>query len=253
MAQYIDNPAGRLHKFLLDLHAAYPHEQQQKQTQAWVAVVEMVGNDLGMAGEVQIIGAVATLPGQIREAVAQLSADEERKEHLLLHLDEVERGVVKLLGRQPLWQTFLSFATNAEVPRSAAISALSHCSYELHRAMPEVVVSDEDLARIVDMINELIAEVHEAKLPETAKRAMVDHLMALLQAAHNVRIAGTQPLDDALFALTGSLARTTSPEDLAQAGLWERFKGALQTWDLMLSTSQSAGQLGQAIAGILTG
>ncbi|MGY1998161.1 hypothetical protein ACR31U_17550 [Streptomyces rochei] len=253
MAQYIDNPAGRLHKFLLDLHATHPHDQQQKQKQAWVAAVEMVGNDLGVSGEVQIIGAVATLPRQIREAVSQLAVDDERKDHLLLHLDEVERGIDHLLGRQTLWHMFVCFATNGEVPRSAAISALSHCSYELHRAMPETVVSDEDLARIIDMVNGLINEVHGAKLPEVVKRAMLDHLMALLQAAHNVRIAGTQPLDDALFALTGSLGRTTSPEELERAGLWERLKSALQTFDLMLSTSQSAGQIGQAIAGILTG
>ncbi|MFE6315853.1 hypothetical protein [Streptomyces rochei] len=253
MAQYIDNPAGRLHKFLLELHATYPNDQQQKQKQAWPAIVEMVGNDLGVSGEVQIIGAVATLPRQVREAVAQLSVEDERKEHLLLHLDEVERGIDQLLGRQTLWHMFVSFATNADVPRSAAISALSHCSYELHRAMPEIVLSDEDLARIIELINELINEVHGAKLPDAVKRAMLDHLMALLQAAHNVRIAGPQPLDDALFALTGSLGRTTSPEELAQAGLWDRLKSALQTLDLMLSTSQSAGQIGQAIAGILTG
>ncbi|MDX3610293.1 hypothetical protein PV702_28475 [Streptomyces sp. FL06-04B] len=253
MAQYIDNPAGRLHKFLLDLHAAYPNDQQQKQKQAWAAVVELVGNDLGLDGELRIISAVATLPGQVRDAVSQLSVDDERKEHLLLHLDEVERGIGHLLGRQALWHMFSGFATNAEVPRCAAISALSHCSYELHRAMPETVVSDEDLARVIDMINELIDEVHGAKLPEAVKRAMLEHLVALLQAAHNVRVAGTQPLDDALFALVGSLGRTTSDEELAQAGLRERFKNALQTLDLMFSTSQSAGQIGQAIAGILTG
>jgi len=253
MAQYIDNPAGRLHKLLLDLHAAYPNEQQQQSKAAWIALVELIGNDSGLAGEAQIVAAVAALPAQIRDAVAHLSVDEDRKEHLLSNLDEVENGVVALMSRQPLFAMFTTFATKGEVPRSAAISALSHCSYELHLSMSETVISDDDLARIIEMINELIEEVTEAELPSVVKRAMLNHLVALLQAAHNVRIAGTGPLDDAMFALTGSIMRTNAQEDLVRVGLWERFTNVMSTLNLMLSTGQGAVQLGQGIAGMLGG
>lgn len=253
MAQYVDNPAGRLEKLLLDLHRAYPTDQKQKQKQAWTAIVELISNEAGVAGELQIIGAVASLPGQIRESVGQLPVDSDRKEHLLLHLDDVERGIANMLLRQPLFGMFSPFATNGVVPRSAAISALSHCSYELHCSAPEAVVSDEDLARILEMIHALMAEVADAKLPDATKLAMLNHLTALLQAANNVRFAGTQPLDDALWALAGSTVRMNAEEDLTRAGLWGRFREAMDTLNLMLSTGQGAGQLGQGIAGFLGG
>ncbi|MER5665512.1 hypothetical protein [Streptomyces mirabilis] len=251
MVQYIDNPAGRLEKLLLDLHAAYPNDQQQNHKQAWVAVVELINNASGLAAQVQIVGAVVALPAEIRESVAQLPVDDDRKEHLLSHLVEIEQGMIALLNRQSLFAVFNCFATNGIVPRSAAVAALSHCSYELHRSAPEVVISDDDLARIIEMINELMAEVAEAKLPDVVKRAMLNHLVALLQAAYNVRFAGTQPLDDALFALSGSIGRTNGREDLVRVGLWEKFQRAVQAVNLMLSTGQTAAQLGQGIAGFL--
>ncbi|MFE7979944.1 hypothetical protein [Streptomyces shenzhenensis] len=251
MAHYLDNPAGRLHKLLLDLHEAFPNEQQQKAVQAWTAVVEFIGNESGLAGEAAIISGIVALPSQIRGAVAALSEDDERKEHLLSGLDGIERGMFQVASRQHLFGVFTSFATNGVVPQSAAISSLSHCSYELHRSMPEVTISEDDLARIVDMISDLMSEVAEADLPNAVKRAMLNHLTALLQAAHNVRFAGSQPLDDALWALTGSVARTNADEDLGRVGLWEKVKKAMQTLNLMLSMGQTAAQLGQDVAGFL--
>ncbi|MER5980149.1 hypothetical protein ABT142_27125 [Streptomyces sp. NPDC001857] len=253
MVHYLDNPAGRLHKLLLDLHAAFPNHQQQETKQAWTAVVELVGNESGLGGEAAIISGVVSLPAEIREAVGTLSEEDERKEHLLAGLDQVEQGLNQLVNRQSLFSMFNAFATNGVVPQSAAVSSLSHCSYELHRSIPEVTISDDDLARIVDMLNELMREVAEADLPNVVKRAMLNHLIALLQAAHNVRFAGSQPLDDALFALTGSVTRTGASEDLARVGLWEKVKKAMQTLNLMLSTGQSAVQLGQGVAGFLDG
>ncbi|WP_407565858.1 hypothetical protein [Streptomyces sp. 184] len=254
MTQYVDNPAGRLEKLLRDLHAAYPRDQQQKQMQAWAAVVELIDNEAGVAGEAQIVGNVAALPAQIRDSVARLSVDVDRKEQLLLHLDEVEQGIRNMLTRQPLYNMFVAFATNGEVPRSATISSLAHCSYELHRSLPERTISDEDLASIIEQIHDLMRGVAEAKLPEEVKRAMLNHLTALLQAANNVRFSGAQPLDDALFALAGSaFHRGPVQEDLSQAGLWDRFKDFMQTLNLMLTTGQSAGQIGQGVAGFLGG
>ncbi|MFC8005593.1 hypothetical protein ACFUCH_13335 [Streptomyces olivaceus] len=253
MAYYTDNPAGRLHKLLLDLHAALPTDQQQKSKQAWAAIVDLIGNEAGLAGEASIISGVVALPAQIREAVGALREDDERKEHLLAGLDGIERAMNHVMMRQHLYGVFTAFATNGVVPQSAAVSSLSYCSYELHRSIPEVTISDDDLVRIVEMINDLLREVSEAELPNVVKRAMLNHLTVLLQAAHNVRFAGTQPLDDALFALSGSIGRTMAHEDLARAGLWERVKKAVQTINLMVSTGQATAQLGQSVAGVLDG
>ncbi|MFE2580366.1 hypothetical protein [Streptomyces sp. NPDC059378] len=252
MAYYLDNPAGRLHKLLLDLYTAFPNDQQQKSRQAWVAIVELVGNELGLAGEAAIISGAVALPAQVRDAVEALPEDDERKEHLLAGLSSIEQGMIQVASRGNLFDVFSAFATNGVVPQSAAVSGLSHCSFELHRAVPEVTVSESDLSRIIDMINELMAEVTEAELPDAVKRAMVNHLIALLQAAHNVRFAGTQPLDDALWSLIGSVGRTNAGEDLVRVGLWEKIKKAMATLNLMLSAGQSAAQLGQGVAGFLT-
>ncbi|MGW5058616.1 hypothetical protein ACWEQ2_15095 [Streptomyces sp. NPDC004096] len=253
MVHYLDNPAGRLHKLLLDLYAAFPNDQQQAAKVAWMAIVELVGNESGLAGEAAIISGVVGLPAQIRGAVDALQVDDERKEHLLAGLENIEQGMSQVLARQHLHGVFASFATKGVVPQSAAVGNLSHCSYELHRAIPEVTVSDNDLAQIVEMINDLMREVAEADLPNLVKRAMLSHLTTLLQAANDVRFAGTQPLDDALFALAGSVERTGAAEHLNRAGLWEKIKKAVQTLNLMLSTAQSSAQIGQGVAGFLDG
>ncbi|MFJ5775089.1 hypothetical protein [Streptomyces sp. NPDC093094] len=253
MVEYVDNPAGRLRKLMLDLYARNQGDQTQKQKPAWTAILELAGVDGSLAQEMAVIGAVVGLPAQVREAVHALPVDDDRKEHLLDHLGEVEHGMGQLLTRQSLWTVFTAFAPGGVVLQSAAISSLSHCSYELHRHAPEPTVSDEDLARIIEMINDLMLEVGEADLPDVVKRAMLNHLMALLQAAQNVRFAGTSSLDDALFALMGAASRVNAQEDLARVGLWDKFKNAVQTLGTMMSTGQSAAQLGQGIAGVLGG
>lgn len=253
MAEYVDNPAGRLHAVLSDLYVHNHTDQMQKQKQAWTAILELAQHDGHLANEMAVVGAVVGLPQQVREAVAALPVDEDRKEHLLAHLDRVERGMVHVVTRQSLWTVFNTFATGGVVSQSAAISTLSHCSYELHRHAPEPTISDEDLTRIIEMINGLIAEVSEADLPDEVKRAMLNHLLALLQAAHNVRFAGTQPLDDALFALMGASHRVSAQEDLTRVGLWDKLKDVVQTLGTMLSVGQNAIQLGQGIAGFLGG
>jgi hypothetical protein len=252
MAYYVDNPAGRLHKLLLDLHALSPNEQKQKTKQGWSAIVDLVGNEAGLAGEAAIVSGVVALPAQIRVAVGALQEDDERKEHLLVGLDKIEQGMHALVQRQTLHNVFLPFATQGVVPESAAVNSLSYCSYELHKAMPEVTVSEDDLRRIAEMVNDLMAEVAEADLPLKVKRAMLNHLVALLQAVHNVRFAGTQPMDDALFALTGSVRRTATQEDVENnAGFWEKFKKFLSAANLLFSTGQTAAQLGQGVAELL--
>ncbi|MFF0834183.1 hypothetical protein ACFYWF_14635 [Streptomyces sp. NPDC003344] len=253
MVEYIDNPAGRLRKLLLDLYTRHRNDQEQKQKPAWAAVLELAGVENHLEREMAVIGAVACLPARVREAVHALPVEEERQEHLLAHLEEVERAMGHLLTRQSLWTVFTSFAPGGIVPQSAAISSLSHCSYELHRSVPEPSVSDEDLERIIDMIHSLMLEIAKADLPDVVKRAMLNHLAVLSQAANNVRFAGSQPLEDALFALMGAASRVNAQEDLVRVGLWDKFKSTVQTLGAMLSTGQSAIQLGQGIAGILGG
>ncbi|CAM5338619.1 hypothetical protein [Streptomyces purpurascens] len=253
MVEYVDNPAGRLRKLLRDLYAHNRTDQMQKQKPAWTAILELADVDGNLAREMAVIGAAVGLPAQVREAVHALPVDDDRKEHLLDHLAEVEDGLSKVLTRQSLWTVFTTFAPGGIVPQSAASSSLSHCSYELHSHAPEPTVSDEDLAQIIQMIHELMVEVADADLPDVVKRAMLNHLVILSQTANNVRFAGTQPLDDALFALMGAASRANAQEDLERVGLWDKFKSAVQTLGSMLSTGQSATQLGQGIAGVLGG
>ncbi|MBK3587927.1 hypothetical protein JHN49_31080 [Streptomyces sp. MBT57] len=94
-------------------------------------------------------------------------------------------------------------------------------------------------------------QVATAQLPNQTKMMMLRHLHALLQAAHLVRVTGTQPVDDEFFAFIGSMHRSGIQEDLERAGLWEKVKSAMATLNDMLSSTQGAVQLGQGIAGFL--
>ncbi|MFD7571366.1 hypothetical protein ACFV6U_12720 [Streptomyces sp. NPDC059810] len=254
MVDYLDNPAGRLRKLLLDLHAFTPDEQRQKQKLAWDAIVQLAGPEVGWSRQLAIVGLAVGLPTQVREEVRLLSVDEDHKENLQRHLDEIEQGMAQAAARQSLHSMFLAFAPGADVPRSGAITGLGYCSYELHRAVPEVALSDEDLARIAESITELMEEVAQAQLPALVKRAMLAHLTTLLQAVHDVRFAGTEPLDDALFALVGSVHRAVGAEaNQSREGVWAKFRTFVQDLGSLLSTGQSTAQLGQGIAGMLGG
>ncbi|MCX5391530.1 hypothetical protein [Streptomyces sp. NBC_00094] len=252
MADYLDNPAGRLRDLLLALHAATSGEQQQKQTLAWDAIVDLVDPGASWARQMSIVGLVVDLPVRVREEVRLLSVDDDHKETLQQHLDEIENGMAQVASRQSLHAMFTAFAPGADVPRSGAITGLGYCSYELHRAVPEVVISDDDLARIAGLINELMEGIAEAQLPAPVKRAMLAHLTTLLQAVHDVRFAGTEPLGDALFALLGSAHGMGAEENLKQ-GLWSKLMTVARDLGGLLSSGQSAAQLGQGIAGMLGG
>lgn len=253
MAEHYDNPAGRLRKLLVDLHAAYPDQNVQASVTAWGAVLRVVARDMGLAGEASLVSAVADLPRQIREGVAALDFEDDRKEHLLEHLDEIEQSMMPLLTRNSLKDMFNKFSSGGDVPRSAAIYALSHISYELHRSQPEQTMSEDDLALITAMIMDLMAEVASAQLPAPIKARLLHHLHTLLQAAHLARIMGTTPLTDSLFATAGAFGNFPEAQaELERAGVWERFKEAVGTLNNMLTTGQGIAQLGQGIAALMS-
>lgn len=100
----------------------------------------------------QRLTTVLCLPTQVRTAVAALDLEQEDKEDLLEHLDEIEKALNAVVSRSHnLGQTLSIFAPNGEVPRSAAMKSLSTCSRALSRHAAEHTLSNEALAAITEL------------------------------------------------------------------------------------------------------
>ncbi|MFD7645746.1 hypothetical protein ACFV4P_34460 [Kitasatospora sp. NPDC059795] len=244
-SEFLDNPAGRLRRLLLDLHAA--HGGRGEQISAWHLWTEVLNPDGGI-DDVETwtrFLAVLQLPGRIRTAVEGLGLDEDEQEHLLEHLDRVERGLAQATHRHPALHNFAQFAPAGDIPNSAAVQSLQTCSRALHRLAGEAMASEEDLRRISQVVAELMEEVLGSELDSDLKGLLLTHLRAVQEAVQNARVSGQRPIEEATDALVGALRRRPSLlTRLAGAAGWlPRVKETVDTVNTVLGMEEQAREL----------
>jgi hypothetical protein len=111
MTQYLDNPAGRLHALLLEVHAANRQNFGVSAWDAWARI--LVPEQPPTSGAVFVaLAELLQLPGAVRDAVAALDTDEEEKAELVEDLDKIEVGLEHAANRsQQLGEVPRSFRT----------------------------------------------------------------------------------------------------------------------------------------------
>ncbi|MEU7031658.1 hypothetical protein AB0A60_33790 [Streptomyces sp. NPDC046275] len=255
MAAQYDNPAARLREILLAVHAAFPSQGQQEQVTGWAAFAQVLGFEEHSPEGIQALAGVTRLPDQVIADVRELGEDPEDEEHLLLHLDHLQAAMRKVAGRTPLYVAFSVFAPGGQVPMSAAVHGLAHVARVLHRANPSHQLSDEDLARLEALIQELMREVSEAaKLPAAIRLPLLGHLHEMLQTVHMAKILGMGAVEGALDAMLGGLLRRPEAADpLREAGLMDRFREWITTFNGVISVGTGATGLGQQVLRMLSG
>ncbi|MBY8888058.1 hypothetical protein K7472_24920 [Streptomyces sp. PTM05] len=254
MAEHLDNPAGRLHALLLELHRR--HSQSPQGALAWDALAAITVPQYGASSPEAVVALaqVLALPMEIRDAVAAFTVDDvDEMEHLLEHLDEVESALALMTNRgQNLQQFFIKFAPGCDVPRSAAVGRLSTCSRALRSYRPEPVISAEDLSRIEQAITSLMSDVAEMELEPDARILLLRHLHAMLRAVHQVRITGCAPLEESLDAFVGALVRQpTAVAQLEDRGVLPRLTKLGQMINAAVAVANGAFELGNKVLALV--
>jgi hypothetical protein len=251
-SENLNNPAGRLHALLTQLYLRGQQPGAQNAT-AWDALASILspGDAPLSASFMQSFTTVLCLPTQVRTAVAALDLEQEDKEDLLEHLDEIEKALNAVTSRSHnLGQTLSIFAPNGEVPRSAAMKSLSTCSRALSRHAAEPTLSNEALAAITEAVQDLMREIIEAEIDPAVKLQLLPHLRALLAAIQNVRVGGVTPIEVATDALAGAVMRRptilTYLKKVPQ--LLTKTVALFTTVNAALSTEQQAQQDAQELA-----
>jgi hypothetical protein len=244
MQERLDNPAGRLHALLMQMHAAAP-DQNRSGWQTMVQVLAPPGTPEDSATALAAAARMFELPRAVRAAVAALDVDEEEKTELVLDLDKIEAGLVQIRNpAQPIRAIFSSFAPAGDVPSSAAVRTLLMCSSRLHRIAPEPMASFEDLERLAAAVTDLIEDVQGSQLDSRAKLLLMHHLHALLRAIDFARITGMVPLEEGVDAFVGALHR--QPEvgtEIAKASIFDRLKQLVAGIELLLRGARGAREL----------
>lgn len=240
MAEYLDNPAGRLYELLIELHTVSPRDQNNSAWSAWVRVLLTSGTPADSPEAVAAIAGLLELPDAVRAAVAALDpdkVDDEEKAELVEDLDKIEQGL-RLATQQShaVKQVFAPFAPSGDVPRSAAVRTLRMCARKLHRLAPEPMASTDGLDRLAESVIELMQEVQDADLSPKTKALLLRHLHLLLQAIHSVRITGIVVLEERMDAFSAALAirEPEAGEELLRSSVIERFKKFLSAINLLL-------------------
>lgn len=249
MSEYLDNPAGRLHELLIELHRATPREQNNAAWNAWVGILTPPETPVDSPEAVAAIARLLELPAAVRAAVAALDpdkVDEDEKAELVEDLDKIETGL-RLTTQQshPVKQIFAPFAPSGDVPRSAAVRTLKMCARKLHRLAPEPMTSADDLDRLAESVVELMQEVQDADLSPKTKALLLRHLHLLLQAIHSVRITGIVVLEERMDAFSAALVvrQPEAGEELLQSSVIGRFKAFLEAINLLLRGARGVNAL----------
>ncbi|MGW4879120.1 hypothetical protein ACWEPI_21470 [Streptomyces sp. NPDC004262] len=251
MPEYIDNPAGRLRNLLIEVHRASPNQN----VSAWQAVTKVLVPRAAPASAMVMsaMSHLLELPSEIRAAVAALNEDEEEKEYLLEHLGKIEVFLTSVANQtMVLQQAFQVFAVGGDVPNSAAVQSLSHCSRRLHRLRPEPTIPSEEIDELIQSVTELMSDIRGSGLEAAAKALLLRHLHLLLQALDLIRITGTAPVEESLDAFLVALQRAPEvAEGVRRRGFGERLEAIAKVIRTAMSLARGAHQLGTETHAVL--
>lgn len=119
---------------------------------------------------------------------------------------------------------------------------------EIHAAEcpQEGEVTEEDISKIANLIDELINETRQSDINKQLKKFLLESLFHARRGLEEFWIKGSRGLKEALQRIAGEIATEkgnfTSLKD-GQPNLWGKFKEILINIDLMLSVSERAPKL----------
>lgn len=192
-----DNPARRLHT----LYAAFEKNggrgtDSNNKTTARTAWASALGLDekADLPELLAQFGVIVGLPTEVRGRITELP-DTENQELLSSHLPKFEQ-VFSTRGLHGMVRDYRKVIGPHE------LESLLHISDALQRdGAREVVLDQDELARLHEQIAALFEEVREADLEDELQRFILRHLERIERALRRVQVEGVQGLQEALTVL----------------------------------------------------
>lgn len=245
VAEYFDNPAGRLHRLLVQFRQ---NASNARAWQTWAATFGIQGDDFPEVA--RCLEMLLALPGEIESELAQLDPASYPSDIVLRWKDKIIPALVPdLFMGQQADQMAVQFD-------DASLGFLETCSWTLHTYRQQRPIADSDLERIKTLLAELETELRESQhIDSELREFLMRHCKEMSRALRDVVIRGPAALEDALDRAVGATYRR---KDLtARSGespsVWRKFGEVIVAVAAALQIATSAialpGQVQQAIEG----
>jgi hypothetical protein len=245
VAEYLDNPAGRLHRLLLRFRQ---NASNGRSWRVWAATLGVPDTDFPEVA--RGLGMLLALPGEIESELARVDPADYPGDIVLRWKDQIVPALVpNLFEGQQADQMAGQFD-------DASLAFLETCSWTLHRYRPQRPVADSDLERIRKLIGELENELREsADIDPELRVFLLQRCGEMSRALRDMEIRGPAALEEALDRAVGAAHRRA---DLAARsseapGVWRKFGEVIVVVAAALQIATSAvalpGQVRQAIEG----
>ena len=188
-----DNPAGRLHKLLLDDKSKPPNTAMK---QVWA---EVFGLDASNTP------AIFTNLVRLQDSVNEIEKS--------IRMQEVDHDIY--LQSFPSIRTILSLPNldssinqHVSLINEGVLMTLQFCSERLSKTCPEHVPTDDEIKELIEQIQNLADSILASSINKTLKVILSELTESMRQALAEYRIRGGTGLREELFSILERLQRT---------------------------------------------
>lgn len=187
----VNNPAGRLHAILTTLDETVGGRTIG---QAWSKALGVNEDDLPLL--TSRIGEVFSLPQQIEDKLKWLDFYDD-------FLVSWRPKLAELFSNTTLSSQWTSVKGHLT---SNVLSGVGACSKQLSRFAPEPTISDDDLTKLNQEIDELYQTVKDAEIDEKLENFILKHLEAIKDAIAEIQIKGASSIQKEMKAAVAEVA-----------------------------------------------
>lgn len=215
MTEYLDNPAGRLHRLLVLFRQ---NASKRRAWQVWAATLGIPGNDYPEVA--RGLGMLLALPGETESELARLDPADYPEDIVLRWKDKIVPALVP-----PLFHGQQADQMAARID-ATSLADLETCSWTLHKYRPQRPIADSDLERIRKLIDGLETELRESgDIDPELRDFLLQRCREMSRALRDVAIRGPVALEEAFDRAVGAAHRR---KDLAARsseapGAWRKF------------------------------
>lgn len=246
MAEYSDNPAGRLHRLLIQFRRNATSNAPAWRT--WAATFGIQGDDFPEIA--RCLGILLALPGEIESELAQMDPANYPETIVLRWKGKIVPALVP-----NLFTSQRSDQMAAQID-DESLASLETCSWFLNRHRPQRPVAKSDLERIQKLLAELEAELRESEqIDPELREFLVRQCKEMTRALRDVEIRGRAALEDALDRTWGAANRRQDLVTRSETApsVWRKFVNLLKDIAVTLGVTSALialpGQVRQAIEG----
>lgn len=192
MADTPNNPAGRLHLFLVKLRR-YPDQHK---------IGDVIAQEAGLRSDdhmklFRVTGRLMELPPLIQSQIERIEG--------------INRDLF-LAWVPTITKAFKSLNLNASTSTikghldDKTLHGIEFCDDALSKHFPDPVPTDDALAPLREKVEELLGSLQSAPLDQRSREYVAEHLEAILDAISLCPIVGSKPLRQAVESALGSSA-----------------------------------------------